>query len=175
MNIGVSNPKNVDKLVLQSKEFLEQLKATNGHAKRNTLKRKLSFIDQLSFRAFSNDLVIVMENSTKNVEKKCTKNNSSAETIEEISSLANTYAKGKKYRDSLILLKMDSKKKRCSMYGSRDCSMCLTPKGPQRPKRAFLILGKLPKLDSRLDSCEILHNRVLPRVLANKTIFIKNT
>ena len=84
LNIGVSNPKNVDKLVLQSKEFLEQLKATNGHAKRNTLKIRHSFIDQLSSRASSNDLVIVMENSTKNVEKKCTKNNSLVETIGEI-------------------------------------------------------------------------------------------
>ena len=51
----------------------------------------------------------------------------------------------------------------------------LIPKGPQCPKRAFLILGKLPKLDNRSDSCEILHDRVLPRVLANKTIFIENT
>ena len=51
----------------------------------------------------------------------------------------------------------------------------LTPKGPQRSKRAFLILGRLSKLDNRLDSCEILCNRVLPRVLANKIIFIKNT
>ena len=51
----------------------------------------------------------------------------------------------------------------------------LTPKGRERPNRAFLILGRLPKLDNRPDSCEILHNRVLPRVLANKTIFIKNT
>ena len=51
----------------------------------------------------------------------------------------------------------------------------LTPKGRECPNRAFLILGRLPKLDNRPDSCEILHNRVLPRVLANKTIFIKNT
>ena len=51
----------------------------------------------------------------------------------------------------------------------------LTPKGPQCPKWAFLILVRLPKLDNRLDSCEILHNHVLPRILANKTIFIKNT
>ena len=51
----------------------------------------------------------------------------------------------------------------------------LIPEGRQRPNRAFLILGRLPKLDSRPDSCEILHNRVLSRVLANKTIFIKNT
>ena len=53
--------------------------------------------------------------------------------------------------------------------------MALTPKGRERPNLAFLIVGRLPKLDNRLDSCEILHNRVLPRVLANKTIFIKNT
>ena len=51
----------------------------------------------------------------------------------------------------------------------------LTPKGRERPNRAFLILGRLPKLDSRPDSCEILHNPVVPRILANKTIFIKNT
>ena len=51
----------------------------------------------------------------------------------------------------------------------------LTPKGPQRPKWAFLILDRLAKLDNRLDSCEILHNLVLPRVLSNKTIFFKNT
>ena len=51
----------------------------------------------------------------------------------------------------------------------------LTPKGRERPNRAFLILGRLPKLDSRPDSREILHNSVLPRILANKTIFIKNT
>ena len=50
----------------------------------------------------------------------------------------------------------------------------LTPKGRERPNWAFLILDRLPKLDNRADSCEILHNRVLPRVLANKTIFIKN-
>ena len=53
--------------------------------------------------------------------------------------------------------------------------LILTPKGSQCPKWTFLILSRLQKLGSRLDSCEILHNRVLPRVLANKTIFIKNT
>ena len=51
----------------------------------------------------------------------------------------------------------------------------LIPKGPQRPKRAFIILDRLTKLDSKPDSCEILHNCVLPRVLINKAIFIKNT
>ena len=56
-----------------------------------------------------------------------------------------------------------------------DHPLKLTPKGRERPNRAFLILGRLPKLDSRPDSYEILHNRVLPRVLANKKIFIKNT
>ena len=53
--------------------------------------------------------------------------------------------------------------------------MLLTPKGRERPNQAFLILGRFPKLDNRPDSCEIFHNRVLPRILANKTIFIKNT
>ena len=49
----------------------------------------------------------------------------------------------------------------------------LIPKRLQRPKWTFLILGRLAKLDSRLDSYEILHNRELPRVLAKKIIFIK--
>ena len=42
------------------------------------------------------------------------------------------------------------------------------------PKQMFLILGKLGKLDVRPSFCEILHCRMLPRVLANKMIFIND-
>ena len=43
------------------------------------------------------------------------------------------------------------------------------------PKMGVSYFGQAAKLDNRSDSCEILHNRVLSRVLANKTIFIKHT
>ena len=40
LKTGTSNEENADKAVLQLANFLEQLKVTNGHAKRNTLKRR---------------------------------------------------------------------------------------------------------------------------------------
>jgi hypothetical protein len=38
LKIETSNEENAEKVVLQPSDFLDQLKATNGHGKRNTLK-----------------------------------------------------------------------------------------------------------------------------------------
>jgi hypothetical protein len=46
-----------------------------------------------------------------------------AETAGGISSLATTFAKGEENRDSLIVLKMESEKKKAKMFGSKDRSM----------------------------------------------------
>ena len=123
LKTGTSNEENADKAVLQPADFLEQLKVTNGHAKRNTLKRRQSIIDQMSPSLSVGDSTAVKESSTESVERKRTKTDILAETARGISSLAHTYAKGEEHRDSLILLKMESEKKRCSMFGSKDCSM----------------------------------------------------
>ena len=123
LKTGTSNEENADKAVLQPANFLEQLKVTNGHAKKNTLKRRQSIVDHMSPSLSVGDSTAVKESSMESVERKRTKTNILAEIAEGITSLANTYAKGEEHRDSLILLKMEFEKKRCSMFGSKDRSM----------------------------------------------------
>jgi hypothetical protein len=102
---------------------LDQLKA---HAKNDTLKRRQTIIDQLSPSSTSSiGSIMVKENSTESIEKeeKRSKSDIFAETVGEISSLTTTFTKGKENRDSLIVLKMESEKKRTRMFGSKDRSM----------------------------------------------------
>jgi hypothetical protein len=68
------------------------------------------------------DSTVAKENSAGSVEKveKRSKSDILAKTAEEISSLATTFAKGEENQHSLIVLKMESEKKRTRMFGSKD-------------------------------------------------------
>ena len=80
-------------------------------------------MDQMSPGLSVGDSIAIKECTMESVEKKCTKTDNLAKTTRGSLSSANTYAKGEEHRISLILLKMESKKKRCSMFGSKDRSI----------------------------------------------------
>ena len=72
LKTGTSNEENADKAILQPADFLEQLRVTDGHAKRNTLKRRQSIIDQMSPSLSVGDSTAVKESSIESVERKRT-------------------------------------------------------------------------------------------------------
>ena len=95
-----SNQENVEKAAFQPSDFLDQLKAIDGHIKWNTLKRRQSIIDQLSLGTFSVGFHVVKENSIGSMEKveKRSRSDILAKIAEGISSLATIFAKKRKSR-----------------------------------------------------------------------------